>query len=162
MKAVNFHGYSFYKDGTIISLQGRKMKQTNNNGRYEIKLKIEDKRKTFLVARLMYKLFIGFDIDNKNLCIVHKDGNRLNNHIDNLQLKHRKDIIQGSKHKSISKLTYEQVEEIKKMYTGNAGVNQYNKKSWSMNDLAKKFNVSKGNIQMIFKGWSRNKDDYKL
>ncbi len=162
MRKTYFHGYTFYEDGTIIGLYGREIKKVENKGYYEIKLVVNGKRKTFSVARLMYNLFVGFDIDNKNLCVLHKDNNRLNVHIDNLYLEHRKNIIQGSKHDSISKLTQKQVEEIKELYKGSAGINQHDKKGLSMNDLAEKYNVSKGSIQMILKGWVRNKDNYKL
>lgn len=157
----NFHGYTFYEDGTILSLHGRPMKIRNNRGRKEIKLVVDGKRENFLVSRLMYKLFVGFDMENKDLCVIHKDDDKLNIHINNLALEHRKNLIQGDKH-TISKLTNEQAAEIRKAYRNKKGVNQHDKEGLSMNDLAKKYGVTKGQIQMIVKGWSRDEDSYKL
>lgn len=162
MESVNFHGYTIYKDGTIIGLYGKEITKQINGGRYETRLNIEGKRRNFIVARLMYYLFVGFDIDNKDLCIIHKDGNYLNINLDNLKLKHRKDLIQGDKHNMRAKLTDEQTEEIRRLYKGKTGANQHDKEGYSLQDLANRFGVSKSNIAMIIKGRSRNEDEYKL
>lgn len=162
MDSRNFHGYTIYEDGTIIGLYGRPIKPSLHNNRYEIKLKVDGKRKNYVLSRLIYYVFKPFDIEDKNLCVTYKDGDSKNIHIDNLQLAHRKDLIQGSKHKAISKLTDEQVEEIKQAYKGKSGANQHNKTSPSLYDLAKKYGVTKGNIMQIVKGISRNEEEYKL
>lgn len=162
MRKVNFHGYTIYEDGTIISLYGREMKKSLNNGRYEIRLNIEGKRKNYIVSRLVFYVFNPFDIDDKNICISYKDGNKESIHLDNLYLTHRKDLIQGEKHKARSKLTDTQIKEIKALYKGKAGTSQHNKTSLSLQDIANMYGVSKGNIALIIRGESRNEKDYKL
>lgn len=165
MKRKEFHGFSIYEDGTIISPYGKHIKPRLHNGRYEVRLSnIDGKRKNFVLSRLIYFVFNPFDIDDKNLCVTYKDGNKLNIHLDNLELVHRKDLIQGENHKSISYLTDEQITEIRNSYKGDMkpGANQHNKTSPSLNDLAKKYNTTKANIKMIVSGNSRNEDKYKL
>jgi hypothetical protein len=162
LRKANFYTYTIYEDGTIINQHGREIKKRLHNGRYEVKLKVGDKRKNYVVPRLIYYVFNPFDITDKNLCISFKDNNKQNIHLDNLYLTHRKNLIQGEKHKSIATLTNEQAEQIRKEYKGKAGNNQYNKNSLSLNDLAKKYNTTKANIKMIIHGSSRNEKDYKL
>lgn len=162
MRKASFYNYLVYEDGTIINQYGKEIKKRIHNGRYEVKLKSGDKRKNFVVARLVYNLFNPFNIDDQNLCVNFKDGNKLNIHLDNLYLTHRKELIQGEKHKSISHITNEQAIQIRKEYKGTSGSNQYDKTSLSLNDLAKKYNTTKANIKMIVSGGSRNEDNYKL
>lgn len=162
MKKEYFYDYEIWENGKIINQHGNEIKIREHNGRYETRLTIEGKRKNFLVARLLYFVFFGFDMDDKNLCITAKDGNHLNISLDNLELVHRKDLIQGEGHKKRAKLTDDQIEEIKATYNGKACVNQYDKSGVSLQDLADKYGVTKANIKMIIKGMSRNKDEYKL
>lgn len=162
MRKEDFHGYTIYEDGTIIGLYGKEVKKRINNGRYEVRLNVEGKRKNYIVSRLVYYVFNPFNIDDHNLCISYKDNDKLNIHLDNLFLAHRKDLIQGDKHKALVKLTDKQVNEIKQLYKGKSGVNQLDKKGLSLQDLANMYGVTKGNIKMILKGQSRNENDYKL
>ena len=162
MRKEYFHDYEIYENGKIINKFGNEVKLREHNGRYETRLVVDGKRKNFLVARLLYFVFIGFDMSNKDLCVTPKDGNHLNISLDNLELVHRKDLIQGEGHKKRVKLTDQQIEEIKEAYKGKASVNQYDKTGISLQDLAEKYGVTKGNIKMIVKGMSRNKEEYKL
>lgn len=106
MKIRQYHGYTIYEDGTIIGLYGKPVKKRINAGRYEVRLNINNVRHTFIAARLLYHVFHTvidnnqrFDIRDKNQCITYKDGNRLNIHMDNLDMrlrKHlRKDLIRS-------------------------------------------------------------------
>lgn len=162
MKSVDFHGYTIYENGTIIGLYGKEVKKRLNNGRYEIRLNIEGKRKNYIVSRLVYHAFNPFNIEDQNMCISYKDNDKTNIHLDNLYLTHRKDLIQGDKHQSRAKLTDDQVKEIRQLYKGKTGSNQFDKQGYSLNDLAAMYGVSKGNIKMIIKGDSRNEKEYKL
>lgn len=162
MKSVDFHGYTIYEDGTVIGLYGKEIKQHINGGRYQIRLNIEGKRRSFITSRLIYYVFNPFDIDDVNLCVTYKDDNPLNHHLDNLELIHRKDLIQGDGHRSRTVITEEQAEEIRSLYQGKTGSNQHDKEGYSLNDLAKKYNTSKSNIAAIVKGRSRNEDGYIL
>lgn len=162
MKFVDYHGYTIYEDGTIIGLYGKEVKKRNNNGRYEVRIMIDSKRCNFTVARLIYHAFYPFDLSDKNICISFKDNDKLNVHLNNLYQTERKDLIQGEKHISRSKLTNQQAEEIKSLYKGKTGSNQYDKVGYSLQDLANKYGVSKSNIMWIVKGMSREEKDYKL
>ncbi|PLS19340.1 hypothetical protein CVD28_02690 [Bacillus sp. M6-12] len=159
-----FSDYKIYEDGTIINRYGKELSKRARNGRYEIRLLVDGKRRNFILTRLMYWLFIEpFDLDNENLCVIAKDGNLLNVYPSNLSLVERKDLIQGEGHKKRAVLTNEQIEEILKAYEGNEfGSNQYSENKVSYADLAKKYGVSKSNIAMIIKKRSRNPEDYKL
>lgn len=161
-KSVNFHGYEIYENGVIIGLQGREIKKRINNGRYEIQLTAGDKRKSFLVSRLMYRLFFPFDASDKDLCVSHKDGDKLNIDLSNLFLIHRRDLIQGDKHTNRAKLSNKQVKEIRELYTGQSGTSQHDKVGYSLQDLADEYGVTKGNIAMIIRGETRNKKEYIL
>jgi hypothetical protein len=139
------------------------MKARINNGRHEVNLTVNNKRKMFILSRLLYWLFIHeFDYENKNLCITYKDNNKLNIDLNNLVLIKRKDLIQGEKHKGICKLTDEIVEHIRSEYKGKSGNNQYRKETISLGDLAKKYGISKTNISMIINNKIWNSENYKL
>lgn len=162
MRSVHYEGYTFFEDGTIIGLHGRPLKIHLNKGRYEVGLVIDGERKKYLVARILYFAFNKFDISDKNLCVVSSDRDHTNIHLDNLELVHRKDLIHGEKHKGRAVLTDEQTEEIKGLYAGKSGANQYDKTGYSLNDLAKLYGVSKANIMHIVNGLSRDEASYKL
>lgn len=59
---------------------------------YRIDLWKDGKPKTFLVARLVATTFLD-DLIETNMTVNHKDGNRLNNKIDNLEWVSRADNI---------------------------------------------------------------------
>lgn len=162
MRCANFYGYTVYEDGTIYNYRGKQITVSIHDDRYVVKLFVNGKRRNFTLARTLYWLFVEkFDYNNKDLCVSFKDGNKLNIALDNLILIHRKDLIQGEKHK-ISKLSDKIVEQIRNEYYGKAGSNQYDKTRPSLNDLAKKYNVSKSNIAIIIKKKGRNEKSYKL
>lgn len=81
-------GYSVTEDGKVISYKGkfpRVLKTSVNNCGYEIvTISINNRRKTFYVHRLVAQTFIG-DIDG-DMTVNHKDGNKLNNHVSNLEI----------------------------------------------------------------------------
>lgn len=165
LKSKQFYQYTMYENGIIQNTKtGKIINIREHNGHYETMLTIEGKRKNFIIARLLYWLFIEqFDINNKNLCVSFKDNNKLNIDLDNLYLIERKDLIQGEGHRNRIKLTDEQIEEIKNIYQGNKlNSNQYTKTGVSLKDLALKYGVTKKEIHHIIKGTARNKDKYKL
>ena len=113
------------------------------------------KNKSYNVARLVGFSFLDKPID-KNY-ITHIDGNKLNNRIDNLEWVNRSE---NEKHafanhlktptrgelSGMAKLTYQQVEEIRKKY------NMGDKKKYSTRKLAKEYNVGKSTILYIVQG----------
>ena len=54
------------------------------------------KIKRFLTSRLVAQAFLWLDINNKNICVCHKDDNPLNNRADNLFLWTNKDNMQDA------------------------------------------------------------------
>ena len=106
------------------------------------------------VNRLVAEAFLP-NPENKPT-VNHKDGNKLNNHVDNLEwatkeenMQHAyklglKKPIRGCDHRS-SKLTKEQISEIKKTYK------RY-KKGFGSVALAKKYGVDSSTILRIVQG----------
>lgn len=90
----------------------------NTGGYYRINMWSEDKNKTFRVHQLVAKYFI--DNPNNFPFINHKDGNKLNNHVNNLEWctpsqnnKHAARVLRVNK---FTKLTINDVILIKKMF----------------------------------------------
>lgn len=162
MKSVMFDRYEVFENGTIINtLTGLSMTQQIKGHRREVRLTIDGKRKNFITSRLVYWLFNeDFDISNKNLCIWGED--MINFTVQDLKVVHRKDLIQGEKHKHQAKLTNAQAEEIRELYQGKPCTNQYDKHGISYQDIADKYGVTKGLIAQIIKGSTRNEDKYIL
>ena len=74
------------EDGTIIGANGRKLKTCINDSGYEcIKLYSRYKQRNagFFIHRLVAQKFLP-NPHNKP-CVNHEDGNKLNNHISNLE-----------------------------------------------------------------------------
>lgn len=71
-------------NGRVDNRSGRVLKQKINRYGYgEVTLSSDGKRKTYLVHRLVAAAFIP-NPENKQT-INHKDGNKLNNHVNNLE-----------------------------------------------------------------------------
>lgn len=150
MREIYFHGYTIREDGVVLSQFGRPLKMRWHNNHYEFRLKVGDERKSFIVARLIYNAFHPFGMSDRNLCVIHKDGDNRNLHLDNLALVERKDLIHGDKHVR-SLLSNAQAEEVRALYAA-GGV--------SMGQLAKRYEVSKSTIQSLIE--RRHRDYYKL
>lgn len=111
-----FSGYMFYEDGTVRNPLGIKLSKRVHQGRYDIKIFINGKRRNILFARLYYWLFVEqFDINDRNLCVISLDGNHLNTIPSNLKLVERKSMLQGEGHKK-TKISDQQIEEMKISY----------------------------------------------
>lgn len=168
MEYREFDKYKIYEDGTIINDRGMELKQNYRHGGREIKLVTPRGRKSFIVSRLVYCVFNNIDIEfwDKNMCVIAKDNDLTNCHINNLMVKPRKDIIQGEKHRNRTSLSQTDVDMIKELYANNPPkpTNQYDitKEYYSYQRLADIFGVTKGNIRAIINGQSWNKDKYKL
>ena len=73
------------------------MKFSKRSGYYVINLRNENGRKSFQVHRLVAKAFLKEDTKRK--FVNHKDENRLNNKVDNLEYCTQKENANWSKHK---------------------------------------------------------------
>lgn len=79
------HGTRLWKDRIL------KVKISKKDNCSRVELWQGGKHKTFLVHRLVATAFLGRA--NKNMTVNHKDGNRLNNNINNLEWMSRADNI---------------------------------------------------------------------
>lgn len=139
---------------------GRILKaSTNNWGYLTIGLHAYKKRKTFRVNRLVAINFIN--IDHTGLEVNHKDGNKLNNHISNLEFvtssenqKHSYRLGNRKKNNSrgesigTAKLKKKEILFIRKLYA---------KGGMSQQKIANMFNVTQTTIGLIVRklrwGW---------
>ena len=89
------HGVRHWKDRVLSYKPSTNSKQKSKQGMgYRVDLWKDGKPHTFLVARLVAFNFFNEDINNHELTVNHKDGNRLNNNLTNLELVPLKENIQ--------------------------------------------------------------------
>ena len=123
------YNYFVDKEGRVYSKGGEEKAQfVDDCGYKRVALWKNNKYKFHLVHRLVAKALIP-NPENKP-CVNHKDGNKQNNHVDNLEWITRSDNIKhsyihrdpktykGSGNKN-AKLTEEQVKNIRKEYKNN-------------------------------------------
>ena len=81
----DFPNYMINKEGNIYSKPYKKLmkKHQNNDGYQTVNLSKNNKSKSFLIHRLVAEHFIP-KIEGKTK-VNHKDGNKINNHVDNLE-----------------------------------------------------------------------------
>jgi hypothetical protein len=140
------------RNGTKVYIPGCEMKiNVDKNGYCTVCLTINNKHRTLNFHRLVAKHFIR-NVENKP-CVNHKDGNKQNNHVNNLEWCTRSE---NSKHafdtglnwsykgeeKKNSKLTNAQVLEMRKDYVPQ-------KNSYPM--LAIKYGVSVYTVRSIIR-----------
>lgn len=146
-------GYCATEDERIWSTKSNKYisQRIGPNGYYCVNLSINGKCKTFQVHRLIAKAFLPKPSE-KNI-INHKDGNKLNNRIDNLEWCTSKENMQhalmtGLCHpaKGINTLngrfTPDDIHEIRYLYS----------LGYSHRTISHMYNVTKGTIQQILNG----------
>ena len=87
-KVINIGGldYVIFEDGSIKKRRGEGMLKVcpDKDGYLRASLTIKYKTENRMVHRLVYEAFIG--PIPPGLTVDHKDGDKLNNHYDNLQL----------------------------------------------------------------------------
>lgn len=86
MKPVNIPGYEMYcvtEAGVVINTRTNKVLNTdmNSGGYLRVTLCVEGVAKRITVHRLVALTYLGYS----ELVVNHKDGNKLNNHISNLE-----------------------------------------------------------------------------
>lgn len=83
----------------------------------------------------------------QNLKVVNKDGNRANNHPDNLEIISQGDlnykVYVSGRRKATAKLSWNDAQEVKKLYRS---------EKWTQKKLAEKYGVSKSTIAGITRG----------
>jgi hypothetical protein len=129
-----------------------KKQSTHNQGYLRVVLSHGRINKGFLVHRLIAMVFLP-NPENKPM-VNHKDGNKKNNHVSNLEWCTRKENELHAKNHGLkpsgqrngsSKITDDDAEYIRKNYI----------KRINSNQLSKKFNISREQIQRIANNKSR-------
>ena len=78
------HRYTIYEDGSVVGPSGKKLKPVKNNCGYgRITLCYEGRRDLVFVHRLVAEAFLVNPAGKP--FVNHKDGNKLNNHVENLE-----------------------------------------------------------------------------
>lgn len=140
------------------NLGERIMKQTVSKlGYLRISLSKDNSQKIYNVHRLVATAFI--DNPENKAQVNHKDGNKANNHVSNLEwctakenCRHADETglrnLKGESHHK-SKLTNEDVINIRKDYCG------INRKNMNSKDLCEKYGITNGNLHLILnrKSW---------
>lgn len=116
----NYYNYEVYEDGKI-KRNGKELKwNLNNKGYPRVSISVKGNKRLIFVHKLVAQLYItdksnfkyadGEDIskiDLKKLQVNHKDGNKLNNNVSNLEwctnLYNRRHAIQNGLTKSVPK-----------------------------------------------------------
>lgn len=145
--------YEITKDGKIISLKHNKKREIkgyiDKYGYRRVLIYVNGKRKKYFVHRLVAEKYIP---NPDNLPQVnHKDGDKLNNCVDNLEWVTPKENIEHAINKGFRKannttvLNVNQVKEIKKLF-----------ETKSMKEIAEMYDVSLSCIKHIHAGhtWS--------
>ena len=143
-ECAQYNGYIFYRDGRVFNSRAREIKLRDEVDYFSVSLNNNGKRKYIGFHRIRYYLFVEkFDMEDKNICIVAKDGNYKNIDLDNYVLLKRRQFMKGEAHIN-SKLTDEDIEDI---------LLKYNMKGiYSYASLAKEYNVSKSLIAQVVTG----------
>lgn len=90
---TKMHGERHWRDRILKFKPDYNSKNNGKQGTgYRVSLWKNGKSKDFLVARLIATTFLE-DLINTEMTVNHKDGNRLNNNINNLEWLSRKDNI---------------------------------------------------------------------
>lgn len=112
-------GYILYEDGRLFSIRSQRFLSQikNTNGYYLYYLTVEkNARKRFYVHRLLAKYFIKNDDPINKTQVNHKDENRLNNSLDNLEWISMVDNLQyGTAQKRSIKTRQKKVDLLDKM-----------------------------------------------
>jgi len=152
-KIQGYENYFATKEGKVYSSNFKIQKELlyeNVGGYLRVKLYKDGKGVKTLVHRIIASSFLP-EPEQKKVLINHKDGNKQNNHVDNLEwcdysenLIHAYDVL--NRGYSNSKLTDIQIIEIRYL----------NKQGVSQKELKKTYNVSHSTISEII-----NKKRYK-
>ena len=110
--------YALSSTGQNRLLRGKLIKLGKASGYFKVDLSLAGSSKTFYVHRLVAAAFIGVCVDGFQ--VNHDDGNKLNNHVGNLEYCTPKQNMQhaikaGLKvhHKGSSKFTHDEIRTIR-------------------------------------------------
>ena len=147
----NYEGiYAITEDGKVWSYKNKKFLKPyiNNCGYLAVLLSKSCKHTCFSVHKLVAETFIP-NLDNK-LQVNHKDENKLNNSVDNLEwVTAKENVNYGSRNKKISKALSKPVICVE------TGIIYQ-----SFNDVNKQLNILKTSLCNCLKGYSKTAGGY--
>lgn len=89
IKYIDYYSYRVFEDGSVYSFKTKKFLkgEITIHGYLQYTLSVEGKLYRIKAHRLVAMLFlpIPYEFDINSLVVNHKDGNKLNNHISNLE-----------------------------------------------------------------------------
>lgn len=145
-KIKNYDNYYIYDNGDVFNIKTKKMLDGSigKNGYKYYRLSKENTKKMFYAHRLVAEYFIdNFD----NLPVVnHKDGNKLNNNVDNLEwvsysenMEHfHSTIKKNSKNKKIQKYNGD--------LEGEIWIETINNSNYKVSNYGRVWNITNNNI----------------
>ena len=151
-----FHGYNVSIDGIIYKKNGEPFKMQNKLGYLAVNLRIKNKTRQYTIHRLVIYLFgkNKKNFNNYSMQVNHKDGNKKNNHLDNLEWV---TASQNTKHaydmglcENVKKRTSEV--NSKKVYDTKSGL-YYN----SIKEASECKHINYGTLRNMLNGHDRNK-----
>ena len=153
MKTIpNYSQYRISEDGTILKNSGLKIRPCVSSGYLATKLQDDSGvGHTVLVHRAVAETYLG--PIGRGMWVNHKDGNKLNNHVSNLEIGtpsqnhiHARDVLKRSyitsESAAYTKLNAEAVEAICDLA----------EMGWSQHKMSKAFLVSQPTISNILNG----------
>jgi hypothetical protein len=81
--------YRISNTGKVINQKGKLMVSLKNADIYLVTLRKDKKQRRVTIHRLVAHYFLGVDLNDSTLVVKHKDGNVLNNCVDNLEVSTR-------------------------------------------------------------------------
>lgn len=145
--------YFATEDGRIWSNKTNKYvaQRIGPKGYYHVNLSIGGKCKTYQVHRLIAKAFIP---NPQNFPVInHKDGNKLNNHIDNLEwCTYQYNTQHADKNGLITRAVGIATSNGHFFENDIRKIRALSKEGMSQSKIASTYNVTKGTIQQILNG----------
>lgn len=148
-----FNNYYITNSGKVISKRGMREISSfvDNTGYLQIVLYRDGKRHYKRIHNLVYTAYVS---EQNGLFINHKDGNKLNNHIDNLELATNQENVSHSYDKGL----YRTRKRIKIRVTSKDG--SYSKVFNSIRELSEELGLNRKTVSEITKGNKRNNYPY--
>lgn len=157
IKKFDYLGYTFLSDGTVYTPKGKKAAICKDDAGYSwVTIRAESKNKKISVrkiciAKALYEFYHPNEVIERSQSIGFYDGNKDNYDPKNMFLNSKPKITSRICPKKSRKkaLTEDQIKEIQDNYKNSDKHfrSQWNKDSYSIRDLAKKYGVSNYTIQ---------------
>lgn len=83
---IDYPEYSVDTEGTVYNKYGKILKPQNYKGYDSVYLYKNKKRRKLRVQRIVAHTFLGLDLNDTKAQVHHKDSNRINNSLENLEV----------------------------------------------------------------------------